>query len=72
VAGQVVSAADAEPILDRIVQAVAPWDGQETCTRYEPGTVDFTAKVSIEGTYRRDLDTKIKWISPADGYTVVP
>lgn len=70
--GRVVPPLDAKPILDRIVQAVAPWDGQETCTRYEPSGPDFTAKISIEGKYRPDLDTKVKWISPAEAYAVTP
>lgn len=72
IADRVVAAPDAQPVLERVVRVVAAWDGQETCTRYEPTGSDFTAKISIEGTYRPDLDTKIKWISAGDGYSVRP
>jgi hypothetical protein len=71
-ADKVVASTDAQPVLNRIVQVVAPFAGQETCTRYEPSGPDFAAKISIEGKYRPDLDTKVKWITPADGYSVMP
>jgi hypothetical protein len=69
---QVVSSAEAQPVLREIARVVAPLNGQETCTRYESSGISFTAKVSIDGRYRPENDTEVKWISPADGYTVAP
>ncbi len=69
---RIVAPADAEPILDQIAQFMAPIDGQETCTRFEPSGPDFIAKISVAGRYRPQLDQKIKLISPADGYIVTP
>lgn len=69
---RVVASADAKPVLDQIAQVMASLDGQETCTRYEPSGPDFTAKISVAGRYRPELDSKFKWISPADGYIVTP
>ena len=69
---KVVAAQDAQPILDKVVQVMAPLAGQETCTRYERSGSDFTAKISLEGKYHQDRDTMVKWVSPSDGYTVTP
>jgi hypothetical protein len=70
--GKIVSPAMAQPTLDKVAQMVAPLDGLETCTRYEASGSDLTAKVSISGKYRSDLDSPVKWIGPTDGYTVTP
>ena len=72
VAGQVVDADKAKPILERIAQAMAPMTDKEICTTYEPAGADFMAKISIGGSYRPDQDETVRWISPADGYTVTP
>ena len=45
---------------------------KEICTKYELFATDFTAKISIAGTYQSDQDETVKWISPAEGYTVTP
>jgi hypothetical protein len=45
---------------------------KEICTKYEPTGGDFTAKISVGGVYRPDQDEAVKWIAPADGYTVTP
>lgn len=72
VGGQVLAPEKAKPILERIAQAMAPMADKEICTTYEPAGTDFMAKVSIGGSYRSDQDETVKWISPADGYTVTP
>lgn len=69
---RIVASADAQPILEQVAQIMAPLNGQETCTRYERSGPDFIAKISVAGRYRPELDTKVKWISSADGYTVTP
>ena len=70
--GEVLSADRAKPVLEKIARSVAPFAGKEICTRYEPSGSEFTAKVSIAGTYRPDQDVKIRWIGTSDGYTVTP
>jgi len=70
--GEVVDAAKAKSILEHVAQALAPMANKEICTRYEPAGADFTAKVSIGGTYRPDQDETVKWIGPAEGYSVTP
>jgi hypothetical protein len=68
----ILPSAEAQYILDQIVQVMAPLDGQETCTRYEPSGTGITAKISVAGRYRRELDQEVKWIRPSDGYIVTP
>ena len=70
--GKIVPQAIAQPILNKVAQSVASLDGLETCTRYEASGPDFIAKVSVSGKYSSDLDSAVKWISLADGYTVKP
>jgi hypothetical protein len=70
--GAVVEPEKAKPILERVAQAMAPMADKEICTRYEPSGTDFTAKISIGGTYRPNRDEPVKWISPTEGYTVTP
>jgi hypothetical protein len=70
--GQIVGAEKAKPILERIAQTLAPMADKEICTNYELLGDDFTAKVSIGGTYRPDQDEAVKWIRPTEGYTVTP
>lgn len=62
----------AKPFLERIAQAMAPFAGKEICTRYEVSGDGFTAKVTIDGTYRPDQDQSVIWVSLSDGYTVTP
>jgi hypothetical protein len=68
--GAVVAPGKAKPILEHVAQAMAPMAHKEICTKYEPSGTDFTAKISVGGTYQPDQDETVKWISPAEGYTV--
>lgn len=70
--GTIVDPEKAKPILERLSQAAVQLADKEICTRYEPAGTDFTAKISIGGTYRPDQDETVEWITPADGYTVTP
>lgn len=62
----------AKPILEQIAQGFGPVADKEICTRYEPSGTDFTAKIVVAGSYLADQDVTVKWIGPADGYTVTP
>lgn len=68
--GEALDPEKAKPILESIVQAMASMAGKEICTTYVPSGTDFTAKISITGSYRSDQDETVKWIRPTDGYTV--
>lgn len=70
--GNVLTPDAASPVLEKIAQAVAPFADKEVCTRYVPSGADFTAKISVAGTYRPEQDVKVKWIVSSDGYIVVP
>ena len=71
--GSAVLPADrAKPVLEHIAQALAPLANEEICTRYQPSAGELTAKVSVNGVYQPDKDETVKWIHPADGYTVTP
>lgn len=70
--GAVVAPEKAKPILERVAQAMVPMADKEICTKYEPSGTNFTAKISIGGTYKPDQDETVKWIGPAEGYTVAP
>ena len=72
VKGEIIDPEKARPILQKLALAFVPFSQKEICTRYEPSGADFTAKISIGGTYRADQDETVKWISPAEGYTVTP
>jgi hypothetical protein len=67
---QVIAPETAKPLLDRVADAISALFGKEICTSYEPSGADFTAKASIDGVYQPDKDSIVKWIAPADGYTV--
>jgi TonB family protein len=72
VGGKVLDPEKAKPILERVAQVMAPMADKEICTTYEPAGADFMAKISIGGSRRPDQDEAVKWITPADGYTVTP
>jgi hypothetical protein len=72
VGGTILRPDKANPILERVAQALAPMADKEICTRYEPLGEDFIAKVSIAGAYQHDEDKIVKWISLAEGFTVTP
>lgn len=67
-----VGTAVAQHILNRVATLMAPLDGKETCTRYSSAGGKLTAKIWISGAYHPEDDTEVKWISPADGYIIVP
>ena len=70
--GHILAPAEAAGILRQIAERVAPFEGQKTCTRYERSGDDFIAKVWVSGKYKSELDMDVKWITPADGYSVKP
>jgi len=72
ISDQVVDSLTAKPILARMAQNLKSLAGKEICTRYVPAGADFTAKVSVAGVYQPTDDETVKWVSEADGYTVVP
>jgi hypothetical protein len=70
IAGTPMAAGQAAPLLARVAQAFGPLIGHEICTRYEPEADGFVSRASLDGIYRPDLDQRMIWVDPADGYRV--
>jgi hypothetical protein len=60
----------AKPLLEHLADQVKPVFGKELCTRYESSGSDLIAKNSLDGVDQPDKDTIVKWMAPAEGYTV--
>ena len=70
--GAIVEPEKAKPILERVAQAMAALADKEICTQYQASGTEFTAKISIQGSYQPDQDQAVKWIKPHEGYVVTP
>jgi hypothetical protein len=46
--------------------------GHEVCSAYLPNGAALMASSTFDGLARPDLDQKMIWVSPADGYKVAP
>lgn len=67
-----VESDQAQPVLEKVAQAMGQFAGKEICTRYEDSAGMLTAKVSINGAYQPSQDMQVIWVSPSDGYVVTP
>ena len=68
--GALVPVDRAIPILRQVAQAMAPFSGQEICTRYRQHGDGLVAEASMGGTRRPDLDQAVIWVDPSAGYRV--
>jgi hypothetical protein len=71
VGGSQVAEERAGATLYQLAKQLGPMTNVQLCTRYEPAAAGFTAKISMAGTYRAEMDTPVKIISASDGYRVV-
>ncbi len=63
----------ADPILDRIEDAMTSFIGKEICSTYTPGENGLlVASPTVDGAARPELKQNIRWVSPGDGYKVAP
>lgn len=72
VAGRRIDSRRAAPVLAAASKSVAGILNKELCSRYSSSFGDLTAKAFIDGVPRPELDSRIKWVGPDDGYTVAP
>ena len=72
VGGNQLTKDQADPILARLVAAMAKVIGPEICTTYVPNATGLTAKATIAGEAQTGQDQQVIWVSPSDGYAVAP
>jgi hypothetical protein len=70
--GRLASPAETAALRSNIAAANTSVIGREACEGYLPGGEALTARMIVGGTPRPDLDRKMIWVSPADGYQVAP
>jgi len=71
-AGSLVPQDKAAPALAQLVTALAAIIDKEVCTFYTPKDGVFIARASIDGIDRPELNQRVKWIKPSEGYKVSP
>lgn len=74
IAGVAQPASKARPILARLADAqeAAGSFGPMICTRYVADGDILYAAMSADGVYEPELDTKVIWVRPDQGYRVAP
>jgi hypothetical protein len=70
--GQPAEAENAASIRRGIAPAYKQVLNRELCTTYEGAGEEMKALVSIDGRRRPELDLRVRWVSPADGFEVKP
>lgn len=70
--GEAADAANAEALRRAVGPGYAPLLNREICTAYEPNGQEMTGRVSIDGKRQPALDQRVRWVSPAEGFTVAP
>ena len=71
VLGQVISAADARPVMKQLLEMYAPVLNQEICTRLEPFESSYIMRGMIDGEPRPDTDMTVVFIEPGDDFAIV-
>jgi hypothetical protein len=72
VSGRLFDDVEAAPLLARVAEAMKALINKQICTSYEASGDGLTARASIDGRYRADMDQRVKWVHPGDGYKVAP
>lgn len=70
--GAPADAATAEAIRRSIGPGYAPVLNREVCSIEAKVANGLVAQVTVDGARRPELDQPIRWVSPAEGYTVKP
>lgn len=70
--GEPADAANAEALRRAVRPGYAPLLNREVCTAYVPKDKEMTGQVSIDGKRQPALDQRVRWVSPAEGFTVAP
>ncbi len=70
VAGSPMPPDQVNVLLPRLIEAMRAVIGHEVCTRYLQGGGTLTARASLDGTSRPELDQPVIWVDPSEGYRV--
>lgn len=70
--GTPADSTDAEAVRKAVAPAYAPFLDKEFCTVYRADGPGLVGEVTVDGVRRRELDQRVRWVSPADGYAVAP
>jgi len=70
--GTPADATDAEAVRKAVAPAYAPFLDKEFCTVYRADGPGLVGEVTVDGVRRRELDQRVRWVSPAEGYVVKP
>lgn len=70
--GRLLPHAEAAPLLGQVVQSMSGIIGQEICTSYVQTADGLIAKATMNGVYQASADQRVKWVQPANGYSVAP
>lgn len=70
--GVAADATDAAAVRRAVAPAYAPFLEKEFCTVFRADGPGLVGEVTVGGQRRRDLDQRVRWVSPAEGYEVKP
>lgn len=70
--GEAADAANAEALRRAVRPGYAPLLNREICTAYVSKGEEMTGQVSIDGKREPALDQRVRWVAPAEGFTVAP
>jgi hypothetical protein len=70
--GQPAAPDNAASIRRGIAPAYKQVLDRELCTTYEPDGEDTKALVTVDGRRRPDLDLRVRWVAPGEGFEVKP
>lgn len=72
VSGRPAQAAETTMLRRDVQMVVKSSFDREICTAYFPDGEGLRAKVNLGGVPHPEMDQKVIWVSPSDGYTVGP
>lgn len=70
--GRLATPAETAALRSNIQSANTSVIGHEACEVYVPNGEALTARMIVAGAPRPDLDRKMIWVSPSDGFQVAP
>jgi hypothetical protein len=72
IGGAPATAEQTAALRGQVSAAVKGIVGREICTAYVPDGKVLAAKVSIDGVSQPNMDQRVIWVSPNEGYSVAP
>ena len=70
--GTPADATDAEAVRKAVAPAYAPFLDKEFCTVFRTDGPGLVGEVTVGGQRRRELDQRVRWVAPSEGYAVKP